>query len=47
MLADVAEAAPALKKARQSAKASGNKKALDKTPRRRSPKTTATTAAAQ
>ena len=41
VLADVAEAAPVMKKARKSAKATG------KTPRKRSPKTTATTAAAQ
>ncbi|MCG9890641.1 MAG: hypothetical protein MH252_06175 [Thermosynechococcaceae cyanobacterium MS004] len=41
----VTDAAPVPTKARQAAKTSGNRKALDKTPRRRSPKTT--TAAAQ
>jgi hypothetical protein len=36
MLAEVSDAAPVMKKARQSAKTSGNRKALDKPPRRRS-----------
>jgi hypothetical protein len=44
VLVEVTEAAPVLKKARQSTKATGTKKAADKTPRKRSPKTTAAAA---
>jgi hypothetical protein len=45
VVAEVTEAVPVVKKSRKSTKASDNTKALDKTPRKRSPKTA--TAAAQ
>ncbi|MCG9890317.1 MAG: hypothetical protein MH252_04510 [Thermosynechococcaceae cyanobacterium MS004] len=45
VLADVSDAPPVVKKGRQATKTSDNTRALDKTPRRRSPKTAAATAA--